>query len=533
MKKITSLFSKHYKVVFGITLLFLIYLAWSNRFVQDDAFISFRYADNFVRGNGLVWNVGEKVEGYTNFLWTVMIGFGLYLGINPVTFSIWLGIVSFIFSLILTYRLAFLIFNSKGIGILTILLLGTNYTFSAFATSGMETQLQTCLFLLCTFILFHSIEKNAWSISTLMILSIALGAAVLTRPDSVLLCVVIYPIVLIFLLREMISAPEKIGKIIAFILPFIVIVGTWTVWRLSYYGDIFPNTYYAKASSITSIKRGGFYLYTFLLSYWLFPFCIFLPIVFKSFLIKSNRKMLILIALVSLWLLYVIRIGGDFIEFRFIVPILPMFFVLVIWFIFFYISQKEIRIAFIFLVLLGSLHHTLRFGKYVSLGYIETVKQLQGHIKYWEDIGRVLGEAFHSQSDVTIATTACGVIPFYSRLRTIDMYGLNDRWVARHGDVISTRPGHQRLAPFSYLLEKKVNLVIGHPLMQSMTDTSKTIFFGIRYKDIKDKSKIPVDSKFIQIPINKDYKVIVYYMTQSPIVDEVIRKNGWTLYPLL
>ena len=42
------------------------------RFVQDDAFITYRYARNLARGEGLVFNPGERVEGYTNFLWTVM-----------------------------------------------------------------------------------------------------------------------------------------------------------------------------------------------------------------------------------------------------------------------------------------------------------------------------------------------------------------------------------------------------------------------------------------------------------------------------
>src|SRR4051812_8768436 len=43
-------------------------------FTIDDAYISFRYARNFAHGDGLVYNLGERVEGYTNFLWTVILG---------------------------------------------------------------------------------------------------------------------------------------------------------------------------------------------------------------------------------------------------------------------------------------------------------------------------------------------------------------------------------------------------------------------------------------------------------------------------
>jgi len=52
--------------------------------VQEDAFISIRYAQNLVDGHGLVYNAGERVEGYTNFLWTLLLAGGLKLGVPPV-----------------------------------------------------------------------------------------------------------------------------------------------------------------------------------------------------------------------------------------------------------------------------------------------------------------------------------------------------------------------------------------------------------------------------------------------------------------
>src|SRR5262249_6892870 len=53
-------------------------IAW----VTDDAYISFRYADHLVRGFGLVFNPGERVEGYSNFLWTLWCALGLRLGFD-------------------------------------------------------------------------------------------------------------------------------------------------------------------------------------------------------------------------------------------------------------------------------------------------------------------------------------------------------------------------------------------------------------------------------------------------------------------
>jgi arabinofuranosyltransferase len=53
-------------------------------YVVDDAYISFRYARNLIEGHGLVFNPGEKVEGYTNFLWVLIIAMGMKLGADPV-----------------------------------------------------------------------------------------------------------------------------------------------------------------------------------------------------------------------------------------------------------------------------------------------------------------------------------------------------------------------------------------------------------------------------------------------------------------
>nr|MBC8422663.1 hypothetical protein [bacterium] len=54
-------------LVFALLLLIGLMLV-QGRCVQEDAFISFRYAANLLDGHGLVFNPGERVEGYTNFL---------------------------------------------------------------------------------------------------------------------------------------------------------------------------------------------------------------------------------------------------------------------------------------------------------------------------------------------------------------------------------------------------------------------------------------------------------------------------------
>ena len=70
------------------------WLASVGWFITDDAFISFRYVRNLLEGHGLVFNPGEYVEGYTNFLWVLELAaiWGL-LGIRPEDAAQWLSVI--------------------------------------------------------------------------------------------------------------------------------------------------------------------------------------------------------------------------------------------------------------------------------------------------------------------------------------------------------------------------------------------------------------------------------------------------------
>ena len=87
----------------GVCALLVVHAAVFN-FVCDDAFISFRYADNLVRHGELVFNPGDPVEGYTNFLWTVLMAGVLALGLDPVLWSRVGGVVCAVSTLIVLAR---------------------------------------------------------------------------------------------------------------------------------------------------------------------------------------------------------------------------------------------------------------------------------------------------------------------------------------------------------------------------------------------------------------------------------------------
>jgi hypothetical protein len=146
MIQLVERYKVNYRMILFLVFLGLVLLARTNRFIQDDAFIPYRYADNLVHGKGLVWNEGERVEGYTNFLYTLIIAIPIYFGRDPVLFSYLIGLMFFAGTLIFTYLLAQQLFRSGTAALLTVILLGTNFTFSSYAPGGLETQLQACLF---------------------------------------------------------------------------------------------------------------------------------------------------------------------------------------------------------------------------------------------------------------------------------------------------------------------------------------------------------------------------------------------------
>ncbi len=356
-------------------------------------------------------------------------------------------------------------------------------------------------------------------------ISLVLAAALLTRLDSAIFCVVILATVALRLRKGDRSLREKTEQSLAMAAPLLIIIGGWFVWKIFYYGNIFPNTFYVKASSITSVERGLNFLYVFLISYSLWPFVLLGLFFGNRFLKESRVRFGMLLSVLFLWIAYIIKVGGDFMEFRFLVPVLPLFFLSVVWLLFTVIPYPSIRFIGIALILWGTIHHAETFS-YNTEDRIEPTDDLRGHLydedKNWTGIGKILGERFHFDTTMTIATTAAGAIPYYSRMHAVDMLGLNDPWIARNGVVVSTIPGHQRLAPLSYLISQKVNLIISHPQVLPLNTPVNQVPLIPGMADI-NKS----DFRLIEIPLDDKYKFVVLYLTPHPDIDSAIKQYGW------
>jgi arabinofuranosyltransferase len=521
-----------------ITLILLIAaafaLAYFNRFVQDDAFISFRYAQNLADGQGLVWNAGERIEGYTNFLWTILMTVPLAAGIDVVAFSYAVGLLSLVGTLFFTFKLSRLVCRSNAAALLTVLLLGANYSFSAYATGGLETQLHAFLIAAAVFTALSGIASK----SRLLAASLLSAAALLTRLDSAVVLAPVYAFVLwrVWKTDQSMAAERKSKRAAALAVPAAAIVGAWLAWKYAYYGGVIPNSYYAKATiSLVSGWMGFAYLYEFLMSYLLLPFLVIGAWRARRLLRPAGPRLLVIILL--LWAGYIVRVGGDFMEFRFILPILPFAMTLLAWLIVSF--GRRVRVVLACVVLAGSLWHALTFDTAAGVASIE---KLRGHIENedenWDEVGRVLGHLFAGEPDsVTIATTAAGAVPYFSRLKTIDMFGMNDEWVARKGAAWSIRPGHQRIATHQYLHERGVNLVVGHPWVEPIDSASTWPITNLELMEIfriwnVQPPLMPSNAGTIEIPLGNGFRLTVLYLEPHEAIDRVIERERLEFNPL-
>jgi arabinofuranosyltransferase len=511
-------------------------LAVVNRFIQDDAYISFRYAYNLVAGDGLVYNAGERVEGYTNFLWTLLMTIPMLFGRDAVIFSQVLGIICFIGTLLVVYRLAKLLFCSTLTSALAVLLLGANYTFSSYATGGLETQLQALLVVSGTYGSIRAV-KHGSSVGRLALLSLVYAAALLSRLDSAAALVIPAVFLLVHLVREPRGTGLWLNRLVAFVLPGAAVIVVWLVWKYTYYGNLLPNSFYAKTSGgVTSLERGWWYIYNYFKSYWLYPFFLLVPFRFKILTVEAGGR--IMAATLVLWLLYVIKVGGDFMEFRFMVPVMPLAMIFLAAMI---VSLRNKAVVAVLTagVIAGSISHQVTFDLENEVASIHRLRRfVLEEAPDWTGAGKTLGRLFKNyRTDVTIATTAAGAIPYYSHLTTIDMLGLNDKWVARNGVVLSTRPGHQKYAPFNYLLQRHVNLVIGHPQVRSVDARPRAVYSFHHIKEMFklvnfNYNKISPRSCVVEIQINKTLIMRVLYLVPNAAVDDVIRREALRTYPI-
>lgn len=466
--------------------------AWRERFLCDDAFISFRYADHLARGMGLVWNAGEHVEGYTNFLWVLLMAGGLRLGLAPESLSQAFGLVS-----ALALLVALFLAGGSGPfgrlrGALVALGLGAHGSFAAWSTSGLETMLFTLFVSSATWRFLRERrepERAPWVAALLFAL------ATLTRPDGALFA----GLAGLFLLIETLRARAGGRALIAFSLAYALPVAAHLLWRLSYYGDWLPNTFRAKVPG-TWIDQGLTYLGLYEREYHALAF---VPLALLAFLGHRRREAALLATMLAAYLGYVVSVGGDRFEFRFLVVVLPHFTWLVVEgasTLAALASSRASRLALGAVAgaaLLAFLGLTWR-GYGWQGGAVEGISPIAGVRAYCErrmEEGRFLRASIERgqlPKDLVLCVGGAGAVPYYTRWTTVDRRGLNDATIARLPMTERGVVAHERDAPRSYLIERRV---AAFDFANRLVWTSQQVQ-GVR---ARERDGLPLEIRAIQL----------------------------------
>jgi len=424
-------------------------------FQQDDAFILFRYASNLLAGNGLVFNPGEWVEGYTCPLWVVILtGLGA-VGLDMVVWAKVLGLllaVATVWAIFVIGKTMAADDDPWWLALIAPLILASNPTFSSFATSGLETSLFTFLLTAATAGHVMSLRRNRFPVW----LSFGYVLLTLTRPEGAMVFGIVW------LLSWVVAGNMSSGfkRMLPSLVVYAVPMAAITAWRWTTYGYPFPNPVYSKIFlDRQSLQYGLDYLWQFLTEYGWFGGLLAVaavPAVVPSPKRTVYRSLGVLFLVYSL---YILAIGGDVLKgLRFFAPILPIF-ALIIQEAFGIVGkQLKPRLGRPVISVLMALLVVGQVAGYPS--ELRRARLESGLV----DKMRALAEWFvsHQPAGTVIAANSIGALGYYTGFRIADMVGLVDATIAHEpkpAAVIQT-PTKERTYDAEHILAQHPDFIV-------------------------------------------------------------------------
>ncbi len=408
-------------------------------YLIDDSFISLRYARNLAEGIGPVFNPGEYVEGYSNPSWVLLTSLCFGAGLDPIWFARIVSLVSGVAVVILVRSLESIGPRFEGRSLAPVFVV-TGPALAYWSVAAFETVPFSAIFLAAIWLLWR--EGSTGSGHASAVLWIALTW---TRPEAPYLFGVATAA---FAIAD-IAAGSPVARVARRhgINALSVTVGLATLigWRLWFYGEVLPNTYYAKVTGgseqlLTGLKSVGLWAAA-------YPLHAVAALSLAAFACRSIRSLraapyAMAIALIApAQIVYVILVGGDFMPYyRFLLPTLALCSLLLSWAIAIGAAHLSPRLralpaaAAIAIALVAAHADDQRMVAFISH------RTTSNGIRVGKMLAEELGEGDW------IAVNTAGAIPFYSRLPAIDTLGLTDAAIARRETyIVSTGwAGHRR-----------------------------------------------------------------------------------------
>lgn len=424
--------------VLAVLLALILAPAW----VCDDAYITMRTVDNAVNGFGLRWNVAERVQTYTHPLWMISLIPAYWLTGDAYISLIVLSVAASVAAALILYRVA----GTPTAGVVGLGLACLSKSFTDYSTSGLENPL--------AHVLVATAVATLWSDRAKDVSLFLLGSLVaLTRLDLALL---LAPALLMVIVQRRWSVLRAVT------VGALPVLG-WEVFSLFYYGYPFPNTAYAKLNtglpSGELARQGLEYLADSFLRDPITLMTCTVAVVLGA--VRPTRRSTPIAAGIALYLLYIVRIGGDYMSGRFLsVPFLCA--VLLICGPDWKTSPWLRRYAVAILAVVGVLAMAARLawpdsdrlrgwllpgqvpriadarGGVVTLGTVWTDRDIRNS---WADMGRRLRREHRSR---VLKWGAVGFVGFFGgpQIHILDGLALGDPLLARLPIVRPWWPGH-------------------------------------------------------------------------------------------
>jgi len=416
----------------------------TRRFFHDDAYISLRYVQRLLAGDGLTWSDGERVEGFTNALWVLQTAGLGWLGVSNLELCVWLLALLSLAGILVVW------WKSRASPALLPLLV----TFPPLVTwtqAGLETA-NFCFWLVLTaWIAVRARTDPRLRRPVGQILSgLALAATALSRPEGV--AVAGLALVVIAWGRRL-SAWLPLGLLT------VAVVGGYQVFRVAYYDAWLPNTAVAKLDAFdrwAQIRAG--------LDYLVDTAALWLPAVLVATLVaaaaRSGKGLLLGFGFAAPALASTVLAGGESATgARLLAPVgVACLFGVSLFARERRVARPAARWAVAAIVLAG-------LGAQVfALARMRPDRHPAARIG--EQVGRLLAQSLPAGS--LVATATAGSTPFFApALSFIDTLGLNDRHIARRKPgrpvtVWQRRPGHRK-GDGAYVLARRPDAIILGP----------------------------------------------------------------------
>ena len=461
---------------------------------------------NLAHGVGLVWNPGERVEGYSNFLWTLYMSAVHLLPVPIPKISLLIlitDLILFCATLVVLLRLVRILKGGVWIATATCAgyILNANLLF--WAASGFEVGLLTFVFLFALLRVLEDAERIRPRWSTFFLIAIVS----LVRADASILSALLYLLAL-YLIKDRRSVIRMAA--ISLALPL-----AQEFFRVVYYHDWLPNTAYLKVTNWNGrINYGMDYAGTFLKAYGVvIAFALIGPLFSRD---RIRRALTFLIIIDTAYVAYV---GGDaFRDYRFFVPLIPLLILLAFFGIQELINRKSAQVVFAMFVFftMPLLFSTYRDELKPAFSEIGNVQ-----------MGLLLKQ--NTSETAKVAEFWAGQSIYFSDRRGVDLLGKSDAHIARMpARPEAIKPGHNKY-DFDYSLGVlKPDFVIA----MFRLPVSRAEMIRKSKGDLPFTGQLYLNDVFQQHcfpnPVNVQTWRTIFVCDWSP---ELSKKDHWTLLP--